>query len=236
MISFCLLNATLHSSKHQTSLLSLHWIEFSLRGQKVKSFTQGRGQQIGGLFTCLHHFWQAHKCTNKNQNNQKSDCGGLVLLASWQESNTHRQALTLQPQTDGSWGWVHNAIWFHTSDENTSAHRCCEKWEKRRRMRSHDMTRGKKGSQQGEKERENNSFCCNVQNLRFLQAVLPQPCHHWQMPNHLFCLFPSQGSDWIFNWADQGYSDTLSDAKKPLKMQREKRWDLLHTLSAFFFT
>lgn len=148
MISFCLLNATLHSSKHQTSLLSLHWIEFSFTAQKVKSSTQGRGHQIGGSFTpSFLTGTQRHKHKPKQSENWL-----------WWFSFASFLARVKHTQTDGSWGWVYNAIWFHTSDENTSAHHYWEKWEKRRRMSSHDMTRGKKGSQQGEKEKETIAF------------------------------------------------------------------------------
>lgn len=103
--------------------------------------------QPSGWFTCLDNFLQATREKNTKQNNQKSACGALDLIASWQvEQQTHRQALTLQPQTDGSWLCPDNAIWFHMVRYSASA-----QW--RRGGSSHDMTERRRDHRR-EKERE----------------------------------------------------------------------------------
>lgn len=83
-----------------------------------------------------------------------------------QEQQTHRQALTLQPQTDGS--WQDNAIWFHMPGDNASAHRCPERREERRGEGRAAMIWQRGGR---ERVRGGNNEC-KVQDLRFLPALL----------------------------------------------------------------
>lgn len=180
---------------------------------------------------------------NPKTEQSKSACGVLDLIVSWQVSPlssswTHRQALTLQSQTDGNWVWRDNAIWFHMPGDNTSAHRCRERREKKSEQPWYDG--GKKGSRQ--RDRGNNSPWCKEQDLRFLPAVLfhlrltlaaaqsNMPlCWRGRAMGTCFLLF-SWPRHWLgmLSWAGGGYSNILGDAKDPLTMQREKKsmWEM----------
>lgn len=205
--------------------------------QRDKSVILSYGYDAG-WFTCLDNFWQA---TQDNKNKNKTEiCLWRFRLDSFLasvsvEQQTRRQALTLQPQTDGSWVCWDNAIWFHMVSDCASAHRCRERWEKK-----NDMTERRRDYER-ERERGNNSPWCKVQDLRFLPAVLfhrrltlaaaqsNMPlCWRGRAMGTCFFLFFFWPRHWLgmLSWAGGGYSNILSDANDPLMMQREKEIDV----------
>lgn len=158
-------------------------VKLSAGGSKTSLWDHQIGlTQLSGWFTCLDNFKQAtqeKKKAQPKQNNQKSACGVLDLIAFWQLSPLCSKHIARHwlcnrrlmgagsdgiMQSDFTW-WTIKLV--HITAMNGG----------RRIMSSHDMTERRDHSREREqRERGNNSSWCKVQDLRFLPAVLFHLC------------------------------------------------------------
>lgn len=214
------------------------WVtrECELLVQKVKLSAWGRTAslwdhqigltQLSRWFMCLDNFLQATQEKNPNTNNNlKSACGVLDLIASWQVSVLNSK------HTGRHWHCNHKLM--RAGSGTTSMYH--GGW---RRMSSNITTERVR-----ERERERGGggwdtivlgVKCGI--LDFSQQFCSIYASHWQQPSQT-CLcadveelweyvffFPSQGTD-LGCWAELAgcYSNTLSDANDSLMTQTEKK-------------